>query len=62
MSEKARNDYLADWHQAAAGEPRIGEGSPKDNNEDEAEWIEFTLTRVLKKHTTQRRVTARSKI
>lgn len=52
-----RKEACIDWHQAAVGRPQVGEGSFMDDIENEAQWIQSTLTRILDKHVTQIRVT-----
>lgn len=39
----------------------MGEGSSGENIENEAEWIELTLTGILNKHATKINITASSK-
>lgn len=61
MSKKSREEALADWHRTADGRPRMREGSSRADVEDEAEWLESNLMRILDKHATQITVTDRCK-
>lgn len=58
LADKTRKEACKEWHQMAAERPRVGEGIKRQNIEEEAEWIEPTLMRILDRHTTQIRVTA----
>lgn len=62
MSDEVKKEALVDCHQPATGRLQMGEGSSRDNMEDEVEWIEFPLMWIPDRHATHTKVTVQSKI
>lgn len=60
LLENDRKKATAAWHSTAAGRSRVKEDSVEKDIEQEADWIEVTLTATLHSHTTPLRVTVPS--